>query len=315
MITPSTLTAVILNWRTPDHTLAAARALMADGLPDDRLVVVDNGSGDGSAERFRKELPRSTVLALDETVGFARANNLGASALRGDAFLFVNSDAFVHATGSVERLLRALDDPAVGIAVPRLLNEDGSLQPSVIPISTPLPELVRASGLSRFVPNRLQPSLGTHWDHSTSRRIQAAIGAVVLVRGTAWTDVGGFNERHFMYAEDLELFRSAADRDWRRQFVADAEFVHLGGASAKRRWVEPQRAERVAGAEARTIREHLGPIRARLTIGLMAAGVGARAVIHRLRGDEGAAETQASWFRGYLGRPGTGPDDREVPCP
>jgi N-acetylglucosaminyl-diphospho-decaprenol L-rhamnosyltransferase len=315
MITSSTLTAVVVNWRTPDHALAATRALIADGVPDGRLVVVDNGSGDGSAERLRRELPNSTVLALDESVSVASANNLGARAVRGDAYLFVNSDAFVHAPGSVERLLGALLDPAVGIAVPRLCNEDGSLQRSVVPVSTPLPELVRASGLSRFVPNRFQPSLGTHWDHSESRRIQAAIGAVVLVRGSAWEQIGGFHERQFMYAEDVELFWRAAENGWQARFVADAEFIHLGGASAKQRWLEPARAERVARAEAETVREHLGPIRAPLTIGLMAAGVGARAVLHRVRGDRDAAATQASWFRGYLRRPAAGAGDEGVPRP
>jgi N-acetylglucosaminyl-diphospho-decaprenol L-rhamnosyltransferase len=294
------LTGVVLNWRTPELTLRAARALIADGLPADRLVVVDNASGDGSVERFEAELAASTILPLDENVGFARANNLGAAALAGDAYLFVNSDAFVHAPGSVARLLDTLDDPRVGLAVPRLLNEDGSLQPSVVPISTPLPELVRASGLSRLVPNGLQPALGTHWDHSTSRRIQAAIGAVILARADAWRGLGGFDEQRFMYAEDLDLFRRARELGWRSRFVADAEFVHLGGASSRQRWGNPQRAERVARAEGAMVRDHLGPVRSRVTIGLMAAGVGARAAYHRMRGRHDAAAEQRAWLRGYL---------------
>ena len=294
------LTAVVLNWRTPDHTLSAARALIDDGVPADRTLIVDNGSGDGSVERFRTGLPHCPIVSLDENVGYARGNNHGARSLPGEAYLFVNSDAFAQIPGSVERLLRALDDPAVGIAVPRLRNENLTLQPSVMPISTPLPELVRATGLSRYIPNRLQPRLATHWDHSKSRPIQAAVGAVLLVRGAAWNELGGFDERRFMYAEDVDLFRRAADRGWQARFVADAEFVHLGGASASRSWTDPERAERVARGEAAMIRGYLGPMRARLTITLMAAGVGARAVYHRLRGDRLAAEVQASWFRGYV---------------
>jgi N-acetylglucosaminyl-diphospho-decaprenol L-rhamnosyltransferase len=294
------LTAVVLNWRTPGHTIRSVRALLADGVPADRVVVVENGSGDGSAERLRENLPESRLVALDENIGFARGNNLGARVLPADAYLFVNSDAFVHAPGSVQRLIEALDDPTVGIAVPRLRNEDLTLQPSVVPFSTPLSELVRASGLSRFVPNRLQPRLATHWDHSESRRIQAAIGAVMLVRGRTWDELGGFDERHFIYVEDHELFRTAARQGWKAQFVAEAEFIHLGGAAASQRWGDPQRAEHVARAEAAMIREHLGPVRARLTIALMAGGVGIRAILHRLRGDRGAAAVQAAWFRGYV---------------
>jgi GT2 family glycosyltransferase len=302
VVTDITVTVVVLNWRTPGYTVRAVHSLAADGVPADRIVVVDNGSGDHSTEQLGRELAGSRVLALDENLGFARANNLGARELRGGAYLFVNSDAFLHLPGSVERLVDALDDPAVGIAVPRLRNEDLTLQPSVVPISTPLPELVRASGLSRFVPNRLQPRLGTHWDHSHSCNVQAAIGAVLLVRAATWDELGGFDERHFMYAEELDLFRRAARHGWRTRFVAEAEFIHLGGASTGRRWGDPERAEHAARTEAAIIRDHMGPVRAGITLGLMAAGVGARSVLHRLRGNRRAAEVQASWLRGYLSR-------------
>lgn len=294
------ITAVILNWRTPEHTLRAAAALRGEGIPAERIVIVDNASGDDSLERFAVELEGSAVLGLDENLGFARANNAGAGRLpAAGAYLIINSDAFVHRPGSISRLLSALEDSAVGIAVPRLLNPDLSLQPSVAPLSTPLPELIRASGLSRWVPNRFQPSLSTHWDHSTSRRIQAAIGPVLLVRAAAWEQLGGFDERLYMYAEDLDLFRRAAQLGWSARFVAEAEFVHLGGASADQRWDAPARSERVARAEAQTIVTHLQPGRARLTLALMAAGVGMRAVVFAMIGRRGAARIYFGWLRGY----------------
>ncbi len=302
----SDLTAVVLNWRTPDLTVRAVRALIGDGVSPQRVVVVDNASGDGSAERLSAELAGSPILALEENIGFARANNAGASSLPATGgYLFVNSDAFVHLPGSIESLLAAVRRRGVAIAVPRLRNEDLTLQPNVVPISTPLPELFRASGLSRFVPNRVQPRLGTHWDHSRSRFIQAAIGPVLMVRADAWHRLGGFDERRFMYAEDLELFRRAARLGWRSRFVAEAEFVHLGGGSAGQVWSDPQRAERVARAEAQMIREHLGPVQRRITLGLMAAGVGGRAVFHQARGNRALAETQRAWLRGYLARGGS----------
>lgn len=294
------VTAVILNWRTPELTVRAARALVADGLPAARIVVVDNASGDGSAERIRAELPEVTLVENAENLGFARANNVGARALPGAVYALVNSDAFVSRPGSLERLLGALEDPRVGIAIPRLRNADGTLQPTVVALSNPLSEAVRASGVSRFVPNRLQPALGTHWDHATTRRVQAAIGPVLVVRGTLWDALGGFDERSFMYAEDLDLFRRARRLGYRSLFVADAEFTHLGGASAGKRWSSPQRAERVAFAEAVMVREHLPGGLGRLTVLVMAAGVGARAVAFRLLRRPEAAADQAGWLRGYL---------------
>jgi N-acetylglucosaminyl-diphospho-decaprenol L-rhamnosyltransferase len=92
-----TLTAVVLNWRTPDLALRAARALITDGIERERLVIVDNASGDGSIELLRDQLPGSEILALEENIGFAGANNAGAALLPAtEAYLFVNSDAFVH---------------------------------------------------------------------------------------------------------------------------------------------------------------------------------------------------------------------------
>jgi hypothetical protein len=294
------LTAVVLNWRTPGHTVRAVSALRSDGVPAERIVVVDNASGDDSPEQIAAGAPGTKLLALEENVGFARANNAGARVLPArHAYLIINSDAFVHARGSVAALLDALRDPELGIAVPRLRNPDLSLQPSVAPLSTPLPELVRASGLSRWVPNRWQPALGTHWDHSHSRAIQAAVGPVLLVRAQAWEQLGGFEERLFMYAEDLDLFRRAARLGWSARFIAEAEFVHLGGASAVKRWASAERSHRVARAEAQVIGSHLGPCRARLTLALMAAGVGGRGLISVLRGDRAAAAMYLGWLRGY----------------
>ena len=295
MTTPHEATVVVLNWRTPEHTVRSGRALLADGVPPERLVVVDNGSGDGSVERIRHELRGCRVLALPENVGFARGNNLGARELPGSAYLFVNSDAFVHAPRSVERLLAE----RAGLAVPRLLNEDLTLQPSVIPTSSPLSELVRASGLSRFVPNRLQPALGTHWDHSESREIRAAIGPVVAVRADAWQALGGFDEREFMYAEDIDLFWRARKLGYEVRFVAEAEFVHLGNASAGQRWSDPARAERAARAEAAMIHEHLPPLRAALTLAFIALGVGARCVVRAGRREGATAAMLRAQFRGY----------------
>ena len=293
------VTAVVLNWRTPDLTERAARALIADGVPAERIVVVDNGSDDGSGERLRGAFPGSRILPLGENRGFAAANNAGAAELSGAAYVFVNSDAFVHRPGTISALLRRLDAPRAGLAVPRLLNPDLSLQPNVVPPSSPAVELVRTSGLSRLVPNERRPEWSTHWDHATARRIAGAIGAVIAVRADAWSDLGGFDERRLMYAEDLDLFWRARMQGWEIWFEPAAEFVHLGQATTNRHWRSVERAERVAEAEAELIRTHMPPARARLTLAIMALGVGLRSGARRLRGDRARAEELAVLARGY----------------
>jgi GT2 family glycosyltransferase len=294
------LTAVVVNYGTPELTLRAARALLDDGLPPGRLVVLDNASRDDSYDRFRAELADCELARLEVNAGFAGGANAGAARLEGDAYLIVNNDAFVHAPGSLRRLVARLDDPAVGVVAPRLLNEDLSLQPNVVPLNSPAVALVRASGLSRFVPNRFQPSWSTHWDHSSSREIEAADGAVLLVRAEAWRALGGYDEAEYMYAEDLDLCWRAREVGWKVWFEPEAEFVHLGGGSTRNHWGDPERARRVGYAEASMIGRHLGPVSGRVTLGFITLGVAARWLFSALARNRAAARAYRGSLEGYL---------------
>jgi N-acetylglucosaminyl-diphospho-decaprenol L-rhamnosyltransferase len=293
------LTAVIVNWETPDYTLRSARALQDDGVPPHRLVVVDNGSSDSSYERFRAELPGCVLIRLEENIGYTRAANTGAGALAGTSYLFVNNDAFVHERGSVLALLAALQNESVGVVVPRILNEDLTLQPKVVPVQTPGVALVRASGLSRLIPNRWQPLWSTHWDHSESREIQASSGTVMLVRGATWQDLGAFDDRIFLYAEDLDFCWRARKRGWKVWFTSEAEFVHLGSQSTVQHWGSPRRAEMIGKSEAQVIRRHLPPASARLSIGFISAGLALRWLMLRMLGRSEAAAAVWAAIRGY----------------
>jgi N-acetylglucosaminyl-diphospho-decaprenol L-rhamnosyltransferase len=294
------LTVVIPNWETPDYTIRSAEALIADGVPRDRVVVVDNGSRDDSTDRFRRELPECRVVTLEQNIGYARAANAGAAALEGRAYLIVNNDAFVERPGTIARMLEALARDRTALVVPRLLNPDGSLQPTVKPFDTPAVALVRASGLSRFVPNRWQPRWSTHWDHARSQAICAADGAVMLVHGEAWDELGGFSPNSYMYAEDTDICWRAVTSGWRVWFQADAEFVHLGNATASRRWSNPERAERWSRAEADLVRERLSGAAAVTSILITACGLTARAALFRLAGQRDRSANHRAQLRGYL---------------
>jgi N-acetylglucosaminyl-diphospho-decaprenol L-rhamnosyltransferase len=294
-----TTTAVVVNYETPDYTLRAVQALIEDGVPADRVVVVDNGSTDGSFVSFQAELPGCRLERIEDNIGYGRAANRGASLLSGDAYLFVNNDAFVQRPGSVRALHSALNDPGVGLAVPRLLNDDLTLQPNAMPPNSPGVALIRASGLSRFIPNRWQTRWSTHWDHETTRDIESADGPVHLVRGSLWHELGGYTEREFMYAEDLELCLRIRRAGWRIRFVRDAEFIHVGMGST--RLLPAERAERIGRAEAAMLRQHLSPVSAKITLWLLGLGLSTRWLFHRLVGNRDAAASLRGSLKGYLG--------------
>jgi N-acetylglucosaminyl-diphospho-decaprenol L-rhamnosyltransferase len=293
------LTAIVLNWNQSELTIRAVQSLIDDGVPASRIVVVDNGSDDGSWERISSRLHRCHRMRITENVGFARGNNAAARVLDGAAYLFVNSDAFVHREGSTAALVGALDRHHAGIVVPRLLNANLTLQRSVVPAHRPSVALVRASGLSRFVPNRFQPHWGTHWDHRSSREVDCAIGPVLLVRRSLWHELGGFPETSFMYAEDLGLCVAATEHGSMVWFCSEAEFVHVGGGSTSARWDDEARAEHVGRANASLIREHLPPLDAHLTLAITRAGLAVRLGYQRLAGNSAAAANHRGSLRGY----------------
>lgn len=294
------LTVVVLNYGAAAMTTRCARALLDDGVPPERVVVVDNGSEDDSTEQLERDLAGCVVVGLDENVGYARAANEGARRLSGQAYLVMNNDAFVHRPGSVRRLLEALGDSSVGLVVPRLRNEDLSVQPTVRPLPTPGVSVVRALGLGRFVPNRWQPRWSHHWDHSESRPVEAADGAVVLVRRTTWDQLGGYNEARRMYGEDSDLCWRARRLGWRIWFCADAEFVHLGNATGSRRWTDPQRATMIGREESKLLFEQLSRPAAALAIAATSLYHTWRAAAFALQGDRTAAAATRAARSAYL---------------
>lgn len=298
------LTVVIPNWNTTDLTIRCVEALTAEGVPPGRIVLVENGSTDGSYERLQEELPECHLIRFETNVGYGRAMNAGARELAGSAYLLMNNDAFVHTPGSVGRLLATLEEPGIGLSFPRYLNVDLSLQPSVMPTHSPLTALVRASGLSRLVPNRWAPKLTTHWDHNEAREIDGANGAVMLFRAATWDEMGGFDERIYIYAEEIDICWRIRKAGWKIWFTPEAEFVHIGNGSAGKQWSDAKREELIAASESTVIRWHLPRASAAATIGLISTGIAMRwlaysAVRHR----EGAAAYRAS-LRGFLTRGG-----------
>lgn len=273
------LTAVILNWNTADIAIQSASLLIDDEVPPQRIVIVDNGSSGGDAAMIGTALPDCTVVQLAENRGVPYGLNAGARALPGDAYLIMDSDAFVHARGSIRRLLSALSRPGVGMVTPKLLNRDLTLQPTAGPFRSPLIALVQALGVGSLLPNALQPRWSRHWDHGVSGEISCCTnGAVLLIRGDVWTSLGGFNERIHMYTEDLDLSLRLRRLGWRIWFESEAEFVHYGNASA---WSEGVRAEMIGRAEVALIREHLSPRRAALTLAVTRGGLLARELAFR----------------------------------
>lgn len=193
--------------------------------------VVDNASQDGSAEAIRTAFPQVHLIENPANAGFGAANNLALQSVRGDYLLLLNSDAFVQ-PGTVPALVQCLQaQPGVGIAGPRLLNADGSLQRSSYRYPSPARAWLENLGLSGLLAQH--PVLGdySHWAHDQARSVEWVIGACLLVRREAYRQAGGFDEAFFMYQEETDWQRRVRDCGWDIVLTPEAVVTHLGGAS------------------------------------------------------------------------------------
>jgi len=224
------VSAVVVNYNAKDVLAGCLVSLRAEDIDD--IVVVDNGSVDGSEAVVTGAQPGTVWLASGANVGYGRGANLGARQTESDAVLICNPDVLVR-PGAVAALVAALDaDASVGIVGPRLLNADGTLYPS----ARSFPSLVDAVGhgvlglVWEGNPFSRRYKL-LDWDHSDERLVDWVSGACLLVRRPAWDDIGGFDPCFFMYMEDVDLCWRAKRAGWEVRYQPAAEVTHLQGVS------------------------------------------------------------------------------------
>ena len=243
MTHPVDLTAVVVSWNTREHLARSLAALegAADGLRVE-TIVVDNGSSDGSQAMVAAKFPRVRLLQSASNLGFGGASNVGAAAGTGRAILLLNSDCEL-APGALATLLGALDaDATLGAVFARLVNADGTLQPSVHD-ALPTPwsqagDVLFASSLkyALYRAPALKPALlrGTLRRHAAAHDVAWGGAACLLVRRKAFDAVEGFDERFFMYMEDVDLCARLGAAGFRLRYVPEAVAVHHWGASTAR---------------------------------------------------------------------------------
>jgi GT2 family glycosyltransferase len=223
----------VVTWNTADLTATALRRLLdTDQGCDFRLLVRDNASTDGTAERIAREIPEAELEAGDENLGFAAGMNRLIARSDAPWFFALNPDAWPE-PGAIGRLVRAAQlHPRAGAVVPRVEYPDGRLQHS----TQPFPSL-RVAATVAFRWDKLSADeaddlfLEGSWMHDRPRRVDWAYGAAMLIPRPALDAIGGFDERFFFYAEDLEWCWRAHTRGWEIWFEPSAIVKHLESAS------------------------------------------------------------------------------------
>lgn len=232
---PSPAVAVaVVSWNTRELLAACLRSLHPEANAGRAEVwVVDNASSDGSPALVRDEFPWATLVASQDNLGFGAAVNLVARRTRAPWVAPANADVELE-PGALERLLAtAREHPEAAVVAPRLVLQSGATQHSVHPFPTLPLAIVFNLGLhrlSRRLGDRLM--LEGYWDEDRARAVDWAIGAFMLVRRDAFDAVGGFDEAHWMYAEDLDLGWRLRRAGWVTRYEPRARVRHAAGAAA-----------------------------------------------------------------------------------
>jgi GT2 family glycosyltransferase len=189
----------------------------------DRIVVVDNGSTDGCVGIARRA--GAAVVARESNDGYAAAVNAGVRATRSEFVAIMNPDVFFDEEAVLHRLLDEFSDPRVGLASPALRLPGGHLQDSARAVPSP-----RELALRRFTRRVTAGAI------TSDRRLDVpwVVGACVVVRRSAFEDVGGFDERYHLYFEDVDFCVRLWRNGWSVRFVPDVTVRHEHRAASRR---------------------------------------------------------------------------------
>ncbi len=226
------LTIVIVNWNTKDLLANCLRSIR-DAQPAlaYKTIVIDNKSKDGSLEMVQKDFPECLAKGSGGNLGFGQASNIGAALAESEFVLFLNPDTEISA-GSLEKMIQKMrDDGQIGALGCKIRNLNGTIQNlGVQQFPTPANAIVKFL-VTSDMPRMFQSMMPWQNPHE-SGYVLKLFGACLLVRREVLNSVGAFDERFFMYCEDVDLCLRIHRAGWKLYYMSDVEILHLGACSS-----------------------------------------------------------------------------------
>lgn len=220
---------IIVNWNAGHQIKTCVESLTNTCAK--KIIVVDNASTDGSDQTVAQH-PRVKLVQSGENLGFGKACNLGAGLADSEFLLFLNPDAAVFPE-TLEKALAFMKHEAnshIGICGVQLLDESGQVARSCSRFPSLKGFLARAFGLDKAMP-RLGLAMA-EWSHDKTQKVDQVIGAFFLVRRELFETLGGFDERFFVYFEEVDFSYRAKQLGWHTMYLADVQAFHSGGGTS-----------------------------------------------------------------------------------
>ncbi len=258
---------VIVNWNSRPQLTACLRSLSQSGLPKGAsIVVVDNFLQNQIPEDI-SGTPPFTILHPKKNLGFGAGCNLGAAQGHAPFILFLNPD-IIFPDGSLEKLITKLETgdlpDQVGIIGVQLLNFDGSIQKKIARFPLFKHLFPRMLGLDHLFPKTIKPHYRKDLDYSQDQVVEQVPGAFFLVRRNVFEQLGGFDERFFLYYEDVDFSYRAHLAGWQTLYLADIAVYHLGGGTTQ--FIQGKRLFYSLRSKVMYVAKHFGRLKACLVI-------------------------------------------------
>lgn len=229
---------VVVNWNAGHLLQECVDSIARNSGSAASLWVVDNLSTDDSLKsiQWAEDTGRANVTRLTNNLGFAKACNIGARKGRSEFILFLNPDARLYpdSIATTLKFMRSARGMAYGICGVRLEGDGGQTQRHCAHFPKLATFVGKAFGLSQILPRWFPPHFMVEFDHMSSREVDQVIGAFFFVRRSVFDELGGFDERFFVYFEELDFSLRARRAGWRTWYSAETSAYHKGGGSSDR---------------------------------------------------------------------------------
>jgi len=224
------LSIIILNYKSKGLVKQCVKNIItATANLNYEIIVIDNDSKDDIDKMLKENFPQVKFIQTGANLGFAAGNNVGLKEAQGKYLMILNPDVTVL-NGTIEKMIKFMEEnPEVGLVGPKLINPNGSYQIScrtftktkhIILLRTPLGKLSWAKEC-------LDKHLMADFDRLTNREVDWLHGACLLAKKLAVNEIGMFDERYFMYVEDIDWCRRFWLANYKVYYLAEAEMVHL----------------------------------------------------------------------------------------
>ena len=229
---------IIVNWNAGKQLydcLKSIEAVRLDGFKLSRVVVVDNASTDRSADCLDDmDLPLAVIRNVQNR-GFAAACNQGARGSMANYLLFLNPDTCLFEDSLIKPLtfMEQPENQKTGITGIQLVDENSRVACTCARFPVPGMFFSKMLGLNMLFPRQFHSHVMSEWDHGETREVDQAMGAFFMIRRHLFETLDGFDERFFVYFEEVDLSYQANNAGWKTVYLADAKAYHKGGGTSE----------------------------------------------------------------------------------